>query len=178
MFYRVYLTMNVIWSLKISGDGIYSCKFTYCEITVIHGVPIFVVFVGRPIYEIRIQRTMNLVKQLDIDILKNAVLEWPRLSGSAAQCTIDNLNDEISTNFPFNRLLSTWTCCELFDCECMRKTTEMFLCVYILTTFGNRNQIYFQTIHWRWHPSKYYIYHGSYELTYLSQRIRRMCWLK
>ena len=24
----------------------------------------------------------------------------------------------------------------------------------------------------------YYIYHGSYELTYLNQRIRRMSWLK
>ena len=25
---------------------------------------------------------------------------------------------------------------------------------------------------------KYYIYHGSYELTYLNQRIRRMSWFK
>jgi hypothetical protein len=25
---------------------------------------------------------------------------------------------------------------------------------------------------------KYYIYHGSYELTYLNQRIRRMIWFK
>jgi hypothetical protein len=24
----------------------------------------------------------------------------------------------------------------------------------------------------------YYIYHGSYELTYLNQRIRRMSWFK
>ena len=47
---------------------------------------------------------MNLGKQLDIDILKNAVLEGPRLSGPATQCTIDNFNDEISTSIPFNRL--------------------------------------------------------------------------
>jgi hypothetical protein len=47
---------------------------------------------------------MNLGKQLDIDILTNAVLEWPRRSGPAAQGTIDNFNDEISTNIPFNRL--------------------------------------------------------------------------
>jgi hypothetical protein len=53
VFYLVYLTMNLIWSLKISGDCIDSCKFTYCEITFIHGVPIFVVFVGRLIYEIK-----------------------------------------------------------------------------------------------------------------------------
>ena len=26
--------------------------------------------------------------------------------------------------------------------------------------------------------TKYYIYHGSYELTYLNQRIRRMSWFK
>ena len=26
--------------------------------------------------------------------------------------------------------------------------------------------------------SKYYIYHGSYELNYLNQRIRRMSWFK
>ena len=25
---------------------------------------------------------------------------------------------------------------------------------------------------------KYYIYHGSYELTYLNQRIRRVSWFK
>ena len=26
--------------------------------------------------------------------------------------------------------------------------------------------------------AKYYIYHGSYELTYLNQRIRKMSWFK
>ena len=47
---------------------------------------------------------MKLGKQLDIDILTNAVHEWPRLSGPAAQGTIDNFNDEISTSIPFNGL--------------------------------------------------------------------------
>ena len=53
VLYLVYLTMNVIWSQKICGDCIDSCKFTYCEITFIRGVPIFVVFVGRLFYEIK-----------------------------------------------------------------------------------------------------------------------------
>jgi hypothetical protein len=48
--------------------------------------------------------TIYAMKQLDIDILTNAVLEWPRRSGPAAQGTIDNFNDEISTSIPFNRL--------------------------------------------------------------------------
>jgi hypothetical protein len=47
---------------------------------------------------------MNLGKQLDIDILTNAALEWPRFSGPAAQGTIDNFNDKISTSIPFNKL--------------------------------------------------------------------------
>ena len=48
----------------------------YYEITFIRGVPIFLVFVGRLIHEIkRIQRTMKLRKQFDIDILANAVLD-------------------------------------------------------------------------------------------------------
>ena len=53
VLYLVYLTMSVIWSHKFSGDCIDSCKFTYCEMTFIRGVPIFVVFVGRLIYEIK-----------------------------------------------------------------------------------------------------------------------------
>jgi hypothetical protein len=28
------------------------------------------------------------------------------------------------------------------------------------------------------YQNKYYIYHGSYKLTYLNQRIRRMSWFK
>jgi hypothetical protein len=34
------------------------------------------------------------------------------------------------------------------------KTTEMFICEKILTTSSYGNQIYFETIHWRWHTSK------------------------
>jgi hypothetical protein len=47
---------------------------------------------------------MKFGKQPDIDILTNAVLEWPRLSGPAANGTVDNFNDEISTSIPFNGL--------------------------------------------------------------------------
>ena len=47
---------------------------------------------------------MKLGKQLDIDILTNAVHEWPRVSGPAAQGTIDKFNDGISTSIPFNGL--------------------------------------------------------------------------
>jgi len=32
--------------------------------------------------------------------------------------------------------------------------TEMFICENILTTSDYGNQIYFQTIHWRWDASK------------------------
>ena len=70
----------------------------YCEITVIRGVPMFMVIVGR--LNLRIQWTMKLGKQFDIDILANAVLEWPQLSGSAALGTID----KISMSIPFNGL--------------------------------------------------------------------------
>jgi hypothetical protein len=47
---------------------------------------------------------MKLGKQFDIDILANAVLEWPQLSGPAALRTIDNFNDEMITSIPFNGL--------------------------------------------------------------------------
>ena len=43
----------------------------YCEITFIRGVPIFVVFVGRPIYENKNPTNMELGKQLDINIQWN-----------------------------------------------------------------------------------------------------------
>jgi cytochrome b561 len=67
VFYLVYLTMNLIWSLKISGDCIDSCKFTYCEITFIRGVPIFVVFVGRLIYEIK-NPTNNAIRSVSSSV--------------------------------------------------------------------------------------------------------------
>ena len=54
--------------------------------------------------KLRIQRTMKLGKQFDINILANTVLEWPQLSGPAALGTIDYFNDEISTSIPFNGL--------------------------------------------------------------------------
>jgi hypothetical protein len=37
---------------------------------------------------------MKLGKQFDINILANAVLDWPQLSGSAALGTNHNFNDE------------------------------------------------------------------------------------
>jgi len=47
---------------------------------------------------------MKLGKQFDIDILANAVLEWPQLSGPAALGSTDNFNEELSTSIPFNGL--------------------------------------------------------------------------
>ena len=54
--------------------------------------------------KLSIQRTIKLGKELDIDILANAVLEWPQLAGPAALGSSDNYNDEISTGIPFNGL--------------------------------------------------------------------------
>jgi hypothetical protein len=60
--------------------------------------------------KLKIQRTMKLGKQFDIDILADAVLKSPQLSRSAAWGAIDNFNNEISMSISFNGLYSTLTC--------------------------------------------------------------------
>jgi hypothetical protein len=111
------LTTLVLTTTYLTG----SCKSNYCEITFIRGVPIFVVFVGRLIHEIKNPTTnkqWNLGSSLT-SIYCHAVLEWPQISGLAAQGTVDNFNDEISTSIPFNGLYEN--VCEWFDFECMCK---------------------------------------------------------
>jgi hypothetical protein len=44
-------------------------------------------------------------------------------------------------------------------------------------TYADVTVTYHLKYHEQW-PFQYYIYHGSYESTYLNQRIRRMSWFK
>ena len=98
---------------------------------------------------LRIQRTMKHGKQFDIDILVNAVLEWPQLLDQLhrVQLTI------LMTKEVWAYLLMGYNLhehvCELFDFECMCKNDRNVYMLKDLTTSGYRNQIYFQTIHWR-----------------------------
>ena len=68
--------------------------FEYCEINFIRGVPIFVIFVGRLIREIKNptnSETCEAVWHRYLVMLS----EWPRLSEPAAQGTVNNFNEEM-----------------------------------------------------------------------------------
>ena len=87
--------------------------------------------------------------------------------------------------FMKNIFIAPWTCLLHFDLHIIIRWPEnvkrlkkiCIHCGHFIHCYILLNVVSFFSSSWQ-SVTMYYIYHGSYELTYLNQRIRRMSWFK